>query len=35
MGMEYRPLLHHGVVDIKKGAFGSSLTKVDNFSLLT
>ena len=30
--MEYRPPLHFGVVAIEKGAFESSLTKVDNFT---
>ena len=30
--MEYRPLLHPGVIAIEKGAFRSSSTKVANFT---
>ena len=31
--MELHPLLHLGVVAIEKGAFGSPLTEVANFTL--
>ena len=31
--MEYRPLLHLGVVAIEKGTFGSPSSKVANFTL--
>ena len=30
--MQFRPLLHLGVVAIEKGAFGSPSTKVANFT---
>ena len=32
--MGYNPLLHLGVVAIEKGAFGSSSTKVANFTYI-
>ena len=32
MRKEYRPPLHHGVVAVEKGAFGSPSTTVANFT---
>ena len=34
LGMEWRPPLHFGIVGIERGAFGSSSTKVANFTYL-